>query len=119
MYNFQTGEVYRCVKSTHEEVFKTGKLYPVIDLVFDLEEVYIEAENGMRYTDTYLNGYFHNKPNGKHNYKFELVKPKQEAPQPKPVTIDVATLLELLVIKNYTATELVIYLKGYEKGIEQ
>ena len=119
MYNFKTGEVYICVKSTNENVFKTGKLYPVLDLPFDLEEVYIESEDGMRYTDTYLNGYFHNKPTSKHKYEFKLVELEEPKPDPKPVTIDVATLLELLVIKKYTATELVIYLKGYEKGIEK
>lgn len=119
MYNFKTGEVYICVKSTHEDVFKTGKLYPVIDSLCDIEEVYIESEKGMRYTDTYLNGYFHNEPNSKHHYEFKLVEIEEPKPDPKPVTIDVATLLELLVIKKYTATELVSYLKGYEKGVEQ
>ena len=63
--------------------------------------------------------YFHNKPTSKPKYEFKLVELEEPKPDQKPVTIDVATLLELLVIKKYTATELVIYLKGYEKGIEQ
>ena len=150
MYNFKTGEVYRCVSSTNEDRFVVGNLYPVIDVVTDTHDRYIISENGVSYTDTYFNeymnngnsnlaqyepyissengvsytdtyfyDYFHNKPTSKPKYEFKLVELEEPKPDPKPVTIDVATLLELLVIKKYTAIELVIYLKGYEKGIEQ
>lgn len=116
MYNFKIGEVYRCVSSTNEDRFIVGNLYPVIDVVLQSHDGYISSENGVNYTDAYFNEYMKNGNSNLAKYEFELVKPK---PDPKPVTIDVATLLELLVIKKYTATELVIYLKGYEKGIEQ
>lgn len=119
MYNFKTGEVYRCVSSTNEDRFVVGNLYPVIDVVTDTHERYISSENGVSYTDTYFNEYMNNGNSNLAQYEFEQVKVEYPKADPKPVTIDVATLLELLVIKKYTATELVIYLKGYEKGIEQ
>lgn len=105
MYKFKEGEIYKCVKSTNENIFKVGNYYQVSTDYFKRPCLY--GDNGGTFTELFFNNI---------GGKWVKIEKVENFKRDESLTIEVDTLLNMLAVNEYSVNELKAYLKGYKDG---